>query len=54
MISGIHIIIQSYEADIVHWEYVVDVATHLDIITTKSGKIFHYNDIDLAELCICK
>ena len=53
-VSGIHMIVQSDEADIVHRKNVVDVATHFDVITTKAAEVFHHHDIDLAELCICK
>ena len=53
-VSGIHIIVQSNEANIVHRKNVVDVAAHFDIITTEAAEVFYHHDIDLSELSVCK
>ena len=38
-ICSIHVVRESDEANVIHWEYVICVLSYLDIITTKSAQI---------------
>ena len=51
-VSRIHAVIDRNKTDMVHREYVVDVAADFDVITPEAGKVFYHHRVDLAKLCI--
>ena len=47
-VSRVHAVIDRNETDMVHREYVVDVAAHFDVITTEARKVFYHHRVDFA------
>ena len=47
-VCRVYSVIYRNETDMIHREYVVDVAANFDVITTEAGKVFYHHRVDLA------
>ncbi len=52
LISCVHIIIESDEADVVRWENIIHILPDLDIVSAETGEVFADYQIDLSVLRI--